>query len=132
MLLELLGGQPTLAVAREDRLDRALLVNLVDDDDACPLHLGLGESVDRAMQVLACRYAVTLLTHPSARGPLQLPPAVVDLPTGFIAEGVALRERAGGGVLDVRDDAGAAVEPREVEGIELAGWTRVVLSGSRR
>lgn len=56
VILELLRAQPLLAVAGEDRLDRRLLVDLVDDDNTRPLYLGLTEGVHPAMQVLTCRH----------------------------------------------------------------------------
>ena len=42
-LFELLGAQAMLTMAGEDRLDGRLLIDLVDDDDARSLHLGLTE-----------------------------------------------------------------------------------------
>ena len=44
------------AVAGEDRLDRGLLVDLVDNDNARPRHLVVTEGVHPAMQVLARRH----------------------------------------------------------------------------
>ena len=55
LLLELLGAQPLLVMAGEDRLDGSVLVNLADDDYPRALHLGLAESVHPAMQLFARR-----------------------------------------------------------------------------
>src|SRR6187551_1862103 len=66
VLLELLGAQPLIAMAGEDRFDRGLLGDLVDNHDARPFHLCVTQSVHPAMQVLACRHTVTLPTPPAA------------------------------------------------------------------
>ena len=55
VVFELLRAQPLLAMAGEDRFDRGFLVDLVDDDDARPLHLGVTESVHPSMQLLPRR-----------------------------------------------------------------------------
>src|SRR6266508_1805783 len=100
------------------RLALAVEAGLLDQPGAELGERG-GQGVDLVQRVLDVELGVELeleVDPVRAVGDLEDDPrAGVDVPVAPVAEGIALRDLATGGVLDVRNHVGAGVEAREVE-----------------
>jgi hypothetical protein len=69
---ELLRTEPMLAVPGEDRFERSVLINPVDENDSNPLQFRLAQRIHRSVQILTRRhsrnFSAANLSGPRGRG----------------------------------------------------------------